>query len=85
MKMSNEENEPVIQMAPAEPGPEAAEPLVPVDSGHVTPEQLAELKQLAGKASEHYDRLLRTLPTSTISRSGLPGRNRRRSATQTRA
>lgn len=62
MKKSDLENE----IDPAATSPEAAadtgaaEPLVPVDSSHITPEQLDELKQLAGKASEHYDRLLRT-------------------------
>lgn len=49
-----------------ENGPEAiepnsaAEPLVPLDPGTVNPEQLAELKDRAAKADEHWDRLLRT-------------------------
>ena len=37
-----------------------AEPLVPVEPGTVAPEQLAELKERAAKADEHWDRLLRT-------------------------
>lgn len=40
--------------------PAAAEPLVPVEPGTVTPEQLEELKERAAKADEHWDRLLRT-------------------------
>ena len=39
---------------------EAAEPLLPVDPGTITPEQLDELKQRAAKAEENWDRLLRT-------------------------
>jgi molecular chaperone GrpE len=39
--------------------PEGAEPLVPVEAGTVTPEQLAELKERAAKADEHWERLLR--------------------------
>lgn len=42
-----------------EPAP-AAEPLVRVEPATVTPEQLEELKQRAGKADENWDRLLRT-------------------------
>src|SRR5882724_9933324 len=38
----------------------AAEPLVPLEPGTVSPEQLAELKERAAKADEHWDRLLRT-------------------------
>ena len=37
-----------------------AEPLVPVEPSTVTAEQLAELKERAAKADEHWDRLLRT-------------------------
>src|SRR5215471_16983195 len=37
-----------------------SEPLVPVEPGTVSPEQLAELKERAAKADEHWDRLLRT-------------------------
>lgn len=40
--------------------PAATEPLVPVELGTVTPEQLTELKERAAKADEHWDRLLRT-------------------------
>jgi molecular chaperone GrpE len=36
------------------------EPLVPVEPGTVTAEQLEELKQRAAKAQENWDRLLRT-------------------------
>ncbi|MEI8041076.1 MAG: nucleotide exchange factor GrpE [Verrucomicrobiota bacterium] len=36
------------------------EPLVPIEPGTVTPEQLSELKERAAKADEHWDRLLRT-------------------------
>ena len=39
---------------------DAPEPLVPVEPGTVTPEQLEELKQRAAKADENWDRLLRT-------------------------
>lgn len=37
-----------------------SEPLVTVEQGNITPEQLEELKQRAAKADEHWDRLLRT-------------------------
>jgi len=40
--------------------PAAAEPLVVVGPGTVTPEQLAELKARAARADENWDRLLRT-------------------------
>src|SRR6516162_5427339 len=36
------------------------EPLMPVEPGTLTSEQLEELKQRAAKADEHWDRLLRT-------------------------
>ena len=35
------------------------EPLAQIELGSVTPEQLAELKERAAKADEHWDRLLR--------------------------
>jgi molecular chaperone GrpE len=38
----------------------AAEPLVPVEPGNLTVEQLEELKQRAAKADENWERLLRT-------------------------
>src|SRR5437867_649229 len=38
----------------------AAEPLVPLEPGTVSPEQLNELKERAAKADEHWERLLRT-------------------------
>jgi molecular chaperone GrpE len=55
MKKSNVEmeNQPDAEVDPA------AEPLVPVEPGTVSPEQLAELKERAAKADEHWDRLLR--------------------------
>src|SRR5215468_1691161 len=37
-----------------------AEPLVPVEPGNLTVEQLEELKQRAAKADESWERLLRT-------------------------
>jgi molecular chaperone GrpE len=37
-----------------------AEPLMSVDPSTVTPEQLAELKERAAKADEHWERVLRT-------------------------
>jgi molecular chaperone GrpE len=45
------------QPAQAEPGPE---PLVPIEPGTLTTEQLDELKQRAAKADENWERLLRT-------------------------
>jgi molecular chaperone GrpE len=39
---------------------EAAEPLAPLETATITPEQLEELKARAAKADEHWDRLLRT-------------------------
>ncbi len=39
---------------------EGQEPLAPVEAGTITPEQLAELKERAAKADEHWERLLRT-------------------------
>src|ERR1043166_6008174 len=36
------------------------EPLVALEPGTVSPEQLSELKERAAKADEHWDRLLRT-------------------------
>ena len=38
----------------------AAEPLVQIETGTLTPEQLEELKERAAKADEHWERLLRT-------------------------
>ena len=50
-----------IEEEPATPEPPAApEPLVPVEAATVSPEQLAELKERAGKADENWERLLRT-------------------------
>src|SRR5690349_23525199 len=39
---------------------ETTEPIVPVEVGTLTPEQLEELKQRAAKADENWQRLLRT-------------------------
>src|SRR5512136_1223926 len=39
---------------------ESSEPIVPVEVGTVTPEQLEELKQRAAKADENWERLVRT-------------------------
>jgi len=51
------------EMEKERPTPEnsdAAEPPAPVEAGTATPEQLAELKERAAKADEHWERLLRT-------------------------
>src|ERR1051325_2744825 len=45
------------KQTPENPG---EEPLVALEPGTVSPEQLAELKERAAKADEHWDRLLRT-------------------------
>src|SRR2546423_963749 len=42
-----------------EPDP-ATEPLVPLEPGNVTPEQLTELKERAAKGDDNWERLLRT-------------------------
>ncbi len=55
MKKTNTVDE--KQPGAAEPG---SEPLMPVEPGTLTSEQLEELKQRAAKADEHWDRLLRT-------------------------
>lgn len=44
---------------PGQP-PSAPEPLVAVTSGPPTPEEIADLKDRAAKADDHWDRLLRT-------------------------
>ena len=50
-----------IDEEPATPEPPIApEPLVPVEAATVSPEQLTELKERAGKADENWERLLRT-------------------------
>lgn len=52
--------------APAPPGsppviePDAAEPLVPLEPGTLTSDQLQQLADKAAKAEEHWDRLVRT-------------------------
>ncbi len=40
--------------------PQTAEPLAPVQTMSLAPEQFEELKSKAGKADEHWERLLRT-------------------------
>jgi molecular chaperone GrpE len=57
MKRTNVHTE--TKPAAPEP-PSAAEPLVPVEAPTVTPEQLTELKERAGRADENWERLLRT-------------------------
>ena len=47
------------QTSPADP-PVELEPLVPLEPGTITPEQLQELKDRAAKADENWERLLRT-------------------------
>jgi molecular chaperone GrpE len=42
------------------PGNPGEAPLIALDPGTITPEQLTELKERAAKADEHWDRLLRT-------------------------
>ena len=50
-----------VEEQPAAGAPAAApEALVPLEPATVTPEQLAELKEQAARASENWDRLLRT-------------------------
>jgi molecular chaperone GrpE len=51
------ESEPEMGKPPKD---EAAEPLLRVEPEPLTPEQIDELKSLAAKADEHWDRLLRT-------------------------
>lgn len=46
--------------APTTPAAEAEGPPATIETSNVTPEQLAELKTLAAKADEHWQRLLRT-------------------------
>jgi molecular chaperone GrpE len=53
MKKTATENE-------ATGGAETAEPLAPVDVTTITPEQLEELKALAEKANDNWERLVRT-------------------------
>jgi molecular chaperone GrpE len=60
MKKSEVEIEKQVEGADAPDNGDAAESLVALEPGNITPEQLAELKDLAGKANEHWQRLLRT-------------------------
>src|SRR5215469_13788423 len=57
--MKNKKTEHERQPDVADPGV-TAEPLVPVEPGNLTVEQLEELKQRAAKADESWERLLRT-------------------------
>src|SRR6516162_7937634 len=57
--MKNKKTEHEQQPGVADPGI-TAEPLVPVEPGNLTVEQLEELKQRAAKADESWERLLRT-------------------------
>jgi len=60
MKKSNVEIEKQTESADAPEPSASAEPLVALESGSINPEQLTELKGLAAKADEHWQRLLRT-------------------------
>ena len=57
MKKNNATTE---QERAAAVSPDGAEPLVAVEPGTITPEQLKELKERAAKADENWERLLRT-------------------------
>jgi len=57
MKKNNATTE---QERAAAGSPDGAEPLVAVEPGTITPEQLKELKERAAKADENWERLLRT-------------------------
>lgn len=58
--MKKTEIENTATEADADRGDAAAEPLVHIETGTVTPEQLEELKARAAKADENWERLLRT-------------------------
>ena len=58
--MKKTEIENATTEADADRGDAAAEPLVHIETGTVTPEQLEELKARAAKADENWERLLRT-------------------------
>lgn len=60
MKETEIEMENEKQAETAGAGNPGEEPLVALDPGTVTPEQLTELKERAAKADEHWGRLLRT-------------------------
>jgi molecular chaperone GrpE len=60
MKKSNVETEKQPEGADAPEPSEGAEPAVALEPGSITQEQLTELKDLAAKADEHWQRLLRT-------------------------
>src|SRR5580765_3819022 len=49
-----------IENAPEANGPEATDPLVPAEHGPLTAEEIADLKDRAAKADDHWQRLLRT-------------------------
>lgn len=58
--MKKTEIENTATEADADRGDAAAEPLVQIETGTVTQEQLEELKSRAAKADENWERLLRT-------------------------
>jgi len=60
MKKINAEIERQPEETEANAEAAAPEPLVALEAGTVSAEQLAELKERAAKADEHWDRLLRT-------------------------
>jgi molecular chaperone GrpE len=60
MKKSNVETEKQPEGAGAPEPSEGTEPAVALEPGSITQEQLTELKDLAAKADEHWQRLLRT-------------------------
>jgi molecular chaperone GrpE len=60
MKEMDTEMENEKQTEATAQGNSGEEPLVALEPGTVSPEQLAELKERAAKADEHWERLLRT-------------------------
>lgn len=60
MKRMDTEMENEKQMEAAKQTNSGEEPLVALEPGTVSPEQLAELKERAAKADAHWERLLRT-------------------------
>src|SRR5262249_41397400 len=60
MKNTEMENDKQMEAEAAPQDNSAEEPLVALEPGTVAPEQLAELKERAAKADEHWERLLRT-------------------------
>src|SRR5215471_3380686 len=60
MKNTEMENDKQMEAEAAPQDNSAEEPLVALEPGTVAPEQLAELKERAAKADEHWERLLRS-------------------------